>query len=327
MTATKDLRVLVLAEKPSVYLDLVHIRFPDMATFTCESYDDLPAALQEHRPTVVLAAKIGKQPFPRETLVTNPSVQWIQATSAGVDHLVPFGSDIHLTSARGVHDDVLADYVLCSILMFNLHFPTFFRQQQEREWNPRALEPTVGQCLVVLGLGSIGQLVAAKAKTLGMYVIGIRARRNAALLRTDLDAPDVVEGVEQLKEVVSQANYLAVTLPLTPGTRGLLSAEILSSMKTGSVLVNISRGGIVDEAALVNVLHKGPLRGAVFDVFENEPLPKDSKLWDAENLIITPHTGDIRGAKKRVAELFVKNLDLWQREEPLLNPVDPVRGY
>ena len=126
---------------------------------------------------------------------------------------------------------------------------------------------------------------------------------------------------------MSQANYLAVTLPLTPGTRGLLSAEILSSMKTGSVLVNISRGGIVDEAALVNVLHKGPLRGAVFDVFENEPLPKDSKLWDAENLIITPHTGDIRGAKKRVAELFVKNLDLWQREEPLLNPVDPVRGY
>ena len=327
MTTTKELRVLVLAGEPGAYLEPVRTRFPDIATFTCQSYDALPAALREHQPTIVLAAKIGREPFPRQTLVDSSSVQWIQASSAGVDHLQPLRSGIQLTSARGVHDDVLADYVLCSVLMFNLHFHEFFRQQRDQVWSPQALEPTAGQCLVVVGLGSIGQLAAEKARKLGMRVVGVRARPHAALSRPELAPPDEIHAIDRLQEVAARADFLAVTLPLTPRTRCLVGAEILGSMKKGSVLINISRGGIVDEKALVRFLRDGPLGGAVVDVFREEPLPAESELWNVDNLVITPHTGDIRGARKKVVELFLENLSRWKEGNPLLNIVDPERGY
>ena len=326
-TPVDETRVLILSGDPDVYLEPLQDQFPALSVRSCRSYDRLPDVLHEYQPTVVLASKMGREPFPRETLLEDSSVQWIQATSAGVDHLLPLSRRVQLTSARGVHDEVLADYILCSVLMFNLHFPTFARQQVERVWRPQALEPAAGQCLVVLGLGSIGHLVAAKAKRLGMRAVGVRARPDAAMPRPGLDAPDAVLGVDRLKDAVGEADHLAVTLPLTPRTRGLVSSEILRAMKQGSVLINVSRGGIVDEQALVAALREGPLSGAAIDVFEKEPLPPDSELWDLSNVVITPHTGDIRGAQQKVAELFCRNLKRWRSGEPLLNLVDPERAY
>ena len=316
-----EARVLVLAGKPDVYLEPIRARFPDVVLESCRDYADLEAALRDFQPSIVLAAKIGA-PFPRETLFAAPSLEWVQTASAGVDHLLPLNPRVAVTSASGIHDEVLTDYIVCGVLMWNLHFPRFFQQQRERVWKSKELVPTAGQTLSILGLGSIGRLAATKARKLGMRVLGVKARPGKPP-----EGVDEVHGVERLREVASRSDFLAVTLPLTPKTRGLVDDAVLQSMKRDSVLINLSRGTIVDEPALVKALEKGPLRGAVMDVFAEEPLPKESELWDVPNLVITPHTGDIQGWRARVAELFCDNLARRRAGEPLRNVVDPDRGY
>ena len=316
MKAVSEPRVLVLAREPDIYGAPIRARYPGLALETCSSYEALGAVVRGFEPTVVLAGKIGA-PFPRELLLdTAPSIEWVQCDSAGVDHLRPFSSQVRVTSASGIHDEALADYVVCAMLMFNLHFPTFFRQQRDHVWEPKPLRPSNGQKLVVLGFGGIGSRVGAKAKALGLQVVGVRARPQG----------DAV-GVDQLIEVLEDADFLAVTLPRTKKTLGLVSESVLVSMKPGSVLVNISRGGIVDERALARALRDGTLRGAVLDVFETEPLPAESELWDLANVVITPHTGDIEGWQSKVVELFCANLERFRAGKPLENVVDPERGY
>ena len=316
-----ETRVLVLAGKPDVYLEAIRARFPGVVVETCRDYRDLEATLRDFRPSIVLAAKIGV-PFPRETLFSAPSLEWVQTASAGVDHLLPLDPRVTVTSASGIHDEVLTDYIVCGVLMWNLHFPRFFREQRERVWKSRELVPAAGQTLSILGLGSIGRLAAVKAKSLGMRVLGVKAHPG-----TPPEGVDEVHGAGHLTEVASRSDFLAVTLPLTPKTRSLVGEAVLQSMKPGSVLINLSRGTIVDENALVKALTKGPLRGAVMDVFAQEPLPKESELWDLPNLVITPHTGDIQGWREKVAELFCENLARRRVGETLRNVVDPERGY
>lgn len=310
-----ELRVLVLARKPDTYATPVRERFPDVELDVCTSYEELPEKLATHRPSVVLASKVGL-PFPRELLFEAESVEWIQCTSAGVDHLLPLNQRVRVSSASGIHDEALADYIVCAMLMTNLHFPSFFRQQRAHEWLPKELESSKGQKLVVLGMGSIGSRAAAKARALGVEVVGVRSR----------PAENAI-GIDQLGGALADADFLAVTLPRTPETLGLVGADVLRAMKPGSVLINISRGGIVDEEALVAALKDKSLACAVVDVFETEPLPEDSPLWDVENLVITPHTGDIAGWEAKVVELFCRNLDRWRSGETLENLVDPERGY
>jgi len=316
-----ETRVLVLAGKPDVYLEPIRARFPDVVLESCRDSRDLEATLRDFHPSIVLAAKIGV-PFPRETLFSAPSLEWVQTASAGVDHLLPLDPRVTVTSASGIHDEVLTDYVICSVLMWNLHFPRFFQQQRERLWKSMELVSTTDQTLSILGLGSIGRRAAVKAKNLGMRVLGVRAHPGKPP-----EGVDEVHGVEHLSEIASRSDFLAVTLPLTPKTRGLVDDRVFQSMKRGSVLINLSRGTIVEERALVKALAAGPLRGAVMDVFALEPLPKESELWDLPNLVITPHTGDIHGWREKVADLFCENLARGRAGETLKNVVDPERGY
>ena len=316
-----ETRVLVLAGKPDVYLEPIRARFPDVVLESCRDSRDLEATLRDFHPSIVLAAKIGV-PFPRETLFSALSLEWVQTASAGVDHLLPLDPRVTVTSASGIHDEVLTDYVICSVLMWNLHFPRFFQQQRERLWKSMELVSTTDQTLSILGLGSIGRRAAVKAKNLGMRVLGVRAHPGKPP-----EGVDEVHGVEHLSEIASRSDFLAVTLPLTPKTRGLVDDRVFQSMKRGSVLINLSRGTIVEERALVKALAAGPLRGAVMDVFASEPLPKESELWDLPNLVITPHTGDIQGWREKVADLFCENLARRRAGETLKNVVDPERGY
>ena len=198
-----ELRVLVLAREPDVYATPISTRYPELALETCSSYEAFDVAVRRFEPAVVLAGKIGT-PFPRELLFDAPSIKWMQCDSAGVDHLRPFSSRVRVTSATGIHDEVLADYVVCAMMMFNLHFPAFFRQQLDHVWKPRPLRPSNGQRLVVLGLGGIGSRVAAKAKALGLHVIGVRARPQG----------DAV-GVDQLGERYCQVDVARAS----PGRR------------------------------------------------------------------------------------------------------------
>lgn len=312
--------VLVLSSSSEQDVEAVRTRFPELVVAGCSSYSGLPEALETHRPRVVFAAKIGSEAFPREALFAASSVEWIQCASAGVDHLHPIDPRVRVSSASGVHDDALADYVICHALGANLHVRAFAEQQRERRWQPRELTGATGQRMVVLGFGSIGRRVADKARGIGMKVVGVRRRAGAP-------GGAGAVGSERLPEVVADADFLVVCLPLTPQTRGLVSAETLACMKSGSVLINISRGGIVDERALVEALSAGPLKAAVMDVFETEPLPRDSELWAIENLTITPHTGDIAGWRDKVRALFEDNLERFLRGEAPQNLVSPADGY
>jgi phosphoglycerate dehydrogenase-like enzyme len=315
--------ILVLDQEPSVFAGPIRERAHGASVAECASYDDLERALAERRPSIVLASKLGR-PFPRDALFACPSLRWIQTASAGVDHLLPIDPRVIVTSASGVHDEVIADYVICAALMWNLRFPGFIRKQRERRWEPQELARVRGQTLAVLGLGRIGALAAEKAGKLGMRVVGVKARPEIAPAGVRVDE---VRGVEHLREVASEADFLAVTLPLTPRTRGIVDGRALQSMKRGSVLIDVSRGGIVDERALVTALREGPLAGAVRDVFDEEPLPPESELWNLDNLVVTPHTGDIEGWQRRVVELFCENLERWRAGRALENVVDPGRGY
>ena len=317
----KDLSVLVLASEPEIYSAPIKDRFPNAKVVACGDYESLAPTIASHSTNVALVSRLGT-PFPREVLLHAPSLKWVQCSSAGVDYLLPLNERVQVTSASGIHDGVLSDYILSAVLMFNLHFPLFIRQQLERVWQPRELVPMEGQTLVVLGLGSIGRLTARKAKKLGMRIIGVKARPTGTE-----DGIDEVVGPQELADVVTRADALAICVPKTAETRGLVGRKVLMNLKRGAILVNVSRGGIVDEAALLEALNRGELGGAVLDGFNEEPLPRTSPLWNTPGIVITPHTGDVLGWRGMVADLFCDNLARFLSDEPLHNLVDPNRGY
>ncbi len=179
-----------------------------------------------------------------------------------------------------------------------------------------------GATVGILGLGAIGHSVARRCKALGMRVIG--TRRSAE----PLEAVDEVLGPEGTRRVLAESDVVVVVLPLTPETRGSLDAEALAAMKPRGLLVNVARGGIVDEAALARALEEGHLGGAAVDVFEEEPLPATSPLWTARNALVTPHVAGLaRDYMSRVGRIFFENIRRLEKGEPLLNEVDRSRGY
>jgi phosphoglycerate dehydrogenase-like enzyme len=257
-------------------------------------------------------------------MLSAPSLKWIAVGGSGTDHLMPWDTGkLTVTNSAGVAAEAMAQYIIGGILHFTIGFSTFAKQQRDHFWNLASRVDTVtGRTIAILGLGKTGQAVARVAKALGMQVVGIRAR----------PAPtahvDRVEPMEKLHEVLANADCVVVCLPLTPQTRGLVDAAAFNALKPGAILVDVSRGNILKQAALIDALRSGRVKGAVLDVFETEPLPKDNPLWDMENVIVTPHCSSVYdGWERRSVEMFCDNIDRWKRGEPLQNVVDPGRGY
>jgi phosphoglycerate dehydrogenase-like enzyme len=203
-----------------------------------------------------------------------------------------------------------------------LGFGDFAAHQRDRTWVSGSVSSVRGKTMAILGLGKTGQAVAKLAKAIGMEVVGIRARPAATT------GVDRVEPVERLHDVLSVADCVTVCLPLTQATRGLMGTAAFQAMKPGAVFVDVSRGGIVRQADLIEALESGRIKGAVLDVFEKEPLPADNPLWGMENVIITPHCSSVYdGWDRRAMEMFCDNLDRWRLGTPLENVVDPGKGY
>lgn len=251
-------------------------------------------------------------------------LRWVHSTAAGVDQLLPkiLGRGILLTNSRGIHAIPMAEHVLGCLLVFARNLHVAFRHQVHRRWEAEPGGELWGATVGILGLGSIGREVARRCRAFGARVVGLR--RNPA------PVPEVEEvyGPEGLQEVLRSADYVVLTLPLTPQTRGLLGARELGWMKPEAVLVNVGRGAVVDERALVEALRSGRIRGAALDVFETEPLPPEHPLWDLPNVLITPHiSGNSPRYMDRAIPLFCDNLRRYLRGEGLRNIVDPERGY
>jgi phosphoglycerate dehydrogenase-like enzyme len=252
-------------------------------------------------------------------------LRMIQISGAGVDALLPapdLPPEVLVANGRGISGSTMAEYALGWMLHFARRVPRNQEQQARREWRLYASSMLEGATCGILGLGAIGEAVAARAKAFGMRVLATQRTPKPC------EHADEVVGMDGTERVLAESDYVVVILPLTPETRGWLDEARLSKLAREAVLVNMARGGIVDEPALAAMLRGDRLRGAVLDVFEEEPLPESSPLWDVPNLVVTPHVaGFRRDYLERVFEIFAENVHHLEAGEPLRNEIDRAKGY
>jgi phosphoglycerate dehydrogenase-like enzyme len=267
-------------------------------------------------------------------------LRWIHHGGAGVDPLLfpeLVQSPVVLTNSRGVFDRAIAEYVLGLVLAMAKDFPRTLDLQRRREWQHRETERLDGRTVLVVGVGSIGREIGGLLRAAGMRVLGVARRARPAVAGAapssgSPGSPDAaferVAGIDDLRAVLPEADYVVLTLPLTSATRGRFGAAELARMKRTARLVNVGRGAVVDEAALVEALRSGRIAGAALDVFTTEPLPAGHPFWDLPGVIVSPHlSGDFTGWREAVPALFVENFRRWVAGAPLLNVVDKERGY
>ena len=258
------------------------------------------------------------------------SVRWLQASSAGIGQFVKQHSldewGATLTTAAGVHARPLAEFVLWAMLAFAKNYPLARQQQREHLWRRFHNDDLEGKTLAVVGLGSIGTEVAKLAQHLGLRVIGSKHSVDG-FTADDLGVTKLYPHTS-FREMLPEADFVCLVCPHTPETEGMMDAEAFAAMKPGSVLINIGRGALVQEQALLTALADGPLQGAVLDVAPQEPLPETHPLWNMENVILFPHSASTsRQENRRLTELFCDNLRRYLKQEPLRNVFVYDRSY
>ncbi|MEV0290167.1 D-2-hydroxyacid dehydrogenase [Kribbella sp. NPDC050820] len=253
------------------------------------------------------------------------TLEWIHVTAAGVDTLLfdeLRDSDVVVTNAHGVFDRPIAEYVLGAVIAHAKDSRTSFELQSRHEWRHRETRSVRGAKALVVGTGGIGREIARLLKAVDVEVRG--AGRVARTPHPDFGQ---VVASSNLAQEVADVDYLVLAAPLTTATRGLVGAEVLAAMKEGAHLINVARGPIVDEAALLKALQDGRIT-ATLDVFDREPLPPEHPLWDAPGVTITAHmSGDVLGWRETLANQFAANLHRWLAGDQLLNVVDKKLGY
>lgn len=254
------------------------------------------------------------------------SLRWIHSSSAGVDRLLfPALSDseVVLTNSRGVFDEPMAEYVLATVLSFAKDLHTTLRLQDRTQWRHRETERVAGKRALVVGTGPIGRAIAQQLRAAGLAVTGAGRRSRTG----DADF-GTVHSSDELAGVLGEFDYIVLAAPLTAQTNGLIDAHALSFCKPSARLINVGRGELVVQQDLVEALQAGRIAGAALDVFEAEPLPESSPLWQMPNVLVSPHmSGDTVGWTEELVALFAQNLRRYRRGEALHNVVDKQRGY
>ena len=304
-------------------VQVVADRFPDLETRHTATYDGLRQEIADFRPTVVYSIRGGEGPFPRDAIVDSGCVRWFGNGGVGIDHLRPWDPErLTVTNSAGVAGEAMAQYVIGGLIGLCMRFPQYGRDKEARRWDIRKVTYLAGRTLAVIGLGGTGSRVVPLARAAGMRVIGMRANPRA------MAGVDRVVGMDGLDELLAEADALAVCVPLTPRTRHLIDARAIGRMKPGVLIADVSRGGVVDQAALDAALTSGRVGGAVLDVFDPEPLPPESPLWAQPNVILTPHSSaEYDGWERASAAMFCDNMDRYLAGQPLERVVDPDRGY
>lgn len=265
--------------------------------------------------------------FPTKDLVNiAPKLKWIHIISAGVNHLSPFdwmNEDLVLTNSSGVHAKKAGEFGLMTILMLQNHMTRIVTNQNNREFISLLGKPIEGQKVVVVGTGSLGGSMVKHISKLGAEVIGVNRKGK------DVEGCYKVITFDKIDEVLPIADFLYLAVPETEETKGLINKERLDKLKPTCGIVNIGRQSVLDYEALRIKLEKNEISGAILDVFSQEPIPKNSKLWDTPNLVITPHiSSDSEGNYvEMVLGIFFKNLKLFIDNKELNNQVDRKLGY
>lgn len=298
---------------------------PDMRVVISNRFEELKA--QSEEADIILYAD-GDGDLLANVLRVARRARWIHSLWTGVegilrpellDHPAP------LTNGRGVFRWPLADWVAGAMLYFSFDFPRVLQQQRQRLWKQFVSKTLEGCTLGIVGYGAIGSAAAARARVFGMKVAALRRRPEL------FEADSLVDRnylPSELKNLMAASDYVLVCTPLTPETRGLIGEAEIAAMKPTAVFLNIGRGPVVDEKALVRALQSGTIRGAALDVFDTEPLPSDHPFWAMPQVLLSPHTADrVEGFLQPAWESFLTNLTRFREEKPLLNIVDKQAGY
>lgn len=254
-------------------------------------------------------------------LVASRSCKWIQVSSSGVNP-APYIDALHargatITSSTGANREPVAQTGFTGLLMLARGVPEWMESQRKREWRPHRTNPDdlSGQTLLQIGMGAVGKTFAGYARAFGLKVIGVRRSP-----RQPDDPVDEMHPPGTLHELLPRADWIVLTCPLTKETRNLLDAKAFDRMRKGVRIINIARGEVVDEDALLAALRSGHVAGAFLDAHSTEPLPADSPFWSLPNVIVTPHNAAAStGNEKRRAEIFIANFGHWLRGEKMLN--------
>lgn len=294
-------------------------RFPQVDVRITKTAEGFVKAAQEAE-IVCMARR-----YTRSIVLGARRLKWLHLGGTGIDRLRPlsdFDPEIIITHSPGLNAEMMADYVICVILMLIWDFPRLIRNQLERRWERWAVERLEDKTLALIGLGNIGQAVALRATAMRLRVIGVK--RSADLV----PGVERVLGPDQLHEVLGEADFVVLAVPLTGETRGMIGPREFHAMKETAYLINVSRGAVTQEQALIAALKEGGVAGAALDVFENEPLPPDSELWGLENVIISPHiSASSKDYRARAAKVFCLNLERYLSHQPLLYVIDRSREY
>lgn len=341
-SSAKPIRVLILTQSPIAPALIEHVRAVSPRLLVEHSTASTLNEVGEVWREVEVLYTTGLAPAPEAA----PALRWVQGHFAGADHFLQQHAALlrqaTLTTASGVHAPNMAEYILMMMLAWAHHLPVMIDYQKRVDWPkdrwtvfaPRELR---GGTLGIIGYGSIGRETARLAKAFGMRVLA--TKRNAQTVVEDgwglsgvgdpaLENVDRLYPVEALREMLAECDYVALTVPLSPATRGLLGADEFKSMRPHALLINVARGGVVDEPALIDALRSGIIGGAALDVFAREPLPADSPLWTLPNVLLSPHvSGFTPEYDARAMALFAENLRRYVAGERLLNVAELERGY
>lgn len=261
-------------------------------------------------------------------------LKWIHCPAAAVNQLIfpeLVKSDVVLTNGRKVHGPAVAEHVLALIFAMAKNLPYAMRLQAKHVWGPELMwtesarpREISGATLGLVGVGSIGSEVAKSAAALGMDVIATREDPRKPVP----EGVRTVFATSELLQMLAESDYVVLTAPVTPATQKMIDEKCLAAMKPSACLINVGRGALLDEAALTNALRSKNIAAAALDVFEKEPLPQDSPLWDMENVLITPHTAGLTDKLwERQYAFFSENLKRFMNGQPLLALVDKQKGY
>ena len=299
--------LLLLSQDPDQYLALLQSALPELEIVTAPAADcDLV---------------FGDPPLLKEVIPLLPRLKWVQAAWAGVEPLLDpaLRRDYILTNARGVFGPLISEYIFGYLLLHERHILQHLESQKQNRWNKLLTGTLRGKTLGLMGVGSIGAHVAGTAQHFGMTVRGFTRASEAC---SDVDSYFHAD----LPAFATGLDYLVNTLPNTRMTHQLIDSSLLAALPAHALFLNVGRGSAVDESALAEALSQGRLRGAVLDVFQQEPLPPDHIFWRTPNLIITSHTA-APSFPKDIADIFIENYQRFIRGEPLKYQVDFERGY
>jgi phosphoglycerate dehydrogenase-like enzyme len=311
---------------PSWLRERLEQDFPQLKFVQLQNYDHVQEEIPEAEIFIGWALR-------SEQFVAAKKLKWIHSPAAAVHQLMYpelIHSSVVLTNSSGVHGPVVAEHAIAVMLALAKRLPQAMQYQAKKIWSqdllwnqrPRPRE-VAGATVAVVGMGGIGREFTARAKALGMKVLAVRESPAKGT-----DGADAVYSSSQIDEVLPQADYVLLCTPVTPATIGIINQARLNRMKPDAYLMNVGRGPLVDEAALLDALKNHRIAGAALDVFEEEPLSPDSPLWLLDNLLITPHTAAVTERLwDRHYQLIVENLKRFLAGQPLLNEVDKSRGY